>query len=163
MAAVYHDVTRVGSWAEMAPDFRQHHIKAIRAAYAASPAPTLSSRLVGYQRECDEVEQVLGKALGYPWFKDDQKNFPGATEENGVCIGDNVPSTIAMQAASRLASLEADNRRLREALEPFAFIGRLDADKDRMASTMVRVGLCHDAETVLREALALSPEREGND
>ena len=27
-----------------------------------------------------EVCQRLGKALGYPWFRDDNENFPGATE-----------------------------------------------------------------------------------
>src|ERR1035437_2186533 len=32
----------------------------------------------------NEVCQVLGQALGwYPWYKDDQKNFPGATEKDG--------------------------------------------------------------------------------
>lgn len=61
----------------------------------------------GYQRECDEVQQILGKALGYPWYKDDQKNFPGATEADGVCIGDHVPASIAAEAARRIAELEA--------------------------------------------------------
>jgi hypothetical protein len=55
------------------------------------------------QSEDREVEQILGKALGYPWFKDDQKNFPGATEANGVCVGEHVPVTLAMEAAKQLA------------------------------------------------------------
>lgn len=49
-----------------------------------------------------EVEQVLGKALGYPWFKDDQENFPGSTEKDGVCIGDHVAETILEEAAQRI-------------------------------------------------------------
>jgi hypothetical protein len=49
-----------------------------------------------------EIEQILGKALGYPWFKDDQKNFPGATEEHGVCVGEHVAVTLAMEAAERI-------------------------------------------------------------
>lgn len=49
--------------------------------------------------------QTLGKALGYPWFKDDQKNFPGATEEHGVCVGDHVAVTIAHEAANEIERL----------------------------------------------------------
>lgn len=58
-----------------------------------------------------DVSQTLGKALGYPWFKDDQKNFPGATEKDGVCVGDHVAESIAMAAASRIA---ADRKRIAE-------------------------------------------------
>lgn len=55
-----------------------------------------------------EVEQTLGKALGYPWFKDDQKNFPGATEKDGVCVGEHVPETIAAEAARRLVEAKEE-------------------------------------------------------
>lgn len=58
-------------------------------------------------REQEEICQILGKALRYPWFKDDQKNFPGATEGDGVCVGDHVAVTLAMEAANRIAELEA--------------------------------------------------------
>lgn len=57
----------------------------------------------GYHQECREVEQTLGKALGYPWYRDDQKNFPGSTEADGVCVGEHVPSSIASEAANKLA------------------------------------------------------------
>ena len=53
-----------------------------------------------------EVEQILGKVLGYPWYKDDQKNFPGATEDDGVCVGEHVPETLAEEAASRILELQ---------------------------------------------------------
>lgn len=62
----------------------------------------------GYQTECREVEQILGAALGYPWFKDDPANFPGATEKDGVCVGEHVPSTIAAEAAKTIEKLKAD-------------------------------------------------------
>ena len=62
----------------------------------------------------DEICQSLGKALGYPWFKDDQRNFPGATEENGVCVGEHVAESIADEAASRISALLAENAALRE-------------------------------------------------
>jgi hypothetical protein len=52
-----------------------------------------------------EISQILGKALGYPWFKDDQKNFPGATDEDGVCVGEHVAETLAMEAANRIQNL----------------------------------------------------------
>ena len=54
----------------------------------------------------EEICQTLGQVLGYPWFKDDQKNFPGAAAEHGVCVGDHVCETIAMEAADRIRKLE---------------------------------------------------------
>lgn len=62
----------------------------------------------------DEISQTLGKALGYPWFKDDQINFPGATAENGVCVGDHVAESLADEAARRITEAE---RKLAEAEE----------------------------------------------
>ena len=41
----------------------------------------------------------------YPWFKDDRKNFPGATEEHGVCVGEHVAETIASEAANKIIKL----------------------------------------------------------
>jgi hypothetical protein len=52
------------------------------------------------------VCQSLGKALGYPWFKDDQKNFPGATEADGVCVGEHVAESVAEEAARALKRWE---------------------------------------------------------
>ena len=49
-----------------------------------------------------EIEQILGKALGYPWYMDDQKNFPGATEQDGVCVGDHTALSLVDEAASRI-------------------------------------------------------------
>ena len=72
---------------------------------------------LGYVTLNSEVCQRLGKALGYPWFKDDQENFPGATEESGVCTGEHVAESIAAEAARRIGNLEAERARLREALQ----------------------------------------------
>jgi hypothetical protein len=58
-------------------------------------------------REENEIEQILGKVLGYPYYKDDQKNFPDATEANGVCVGDNVPCSLAMEASNEISKLQA--------------------------------------------------------
>ena len=59
----------------------------------------LEGLIAKYQEEMNLIEQLAGKALGYPWFKDDQKNFPGATEADGVCIGEHVAYTIVKQLA----------------------------------------------------------------
>lgn len=53
-----------------------------------------------------EVCQVLGKVLGFPWFKDDQKNFPGATEADGICEGDMVAEAMADLAAQTITDLK---------------------------------------------------------
>ena len=49
-----------------------------------------------------EVEQTLGKALGYPEL------YPYASlEDDGtVCVGDHVPETLATEAARRLQELK---------------------------------------------------------
>jgi len=57
-------------------------------------------------RGLDEMEQAAGKALGYPWFKDDQKNFPGATAADGVCIGEHVTETIVAELAAEYVKLK---------------------------------------------------------
>jgi len=64
-----------------------------------------------YYRLRDEVEQVLGKALGYPWYKDDQKNFPGTTVADGVCVGDHVPESLLDEAARRILGVRATEER----------------------------------------------------
>lgn len=59
-----------------------------------------------------EVDQVLGKALGYPWYCDDQENFPGTKLEDGVCTGDNCPESLLGQAAQALMSLSGKAKSL---------------------------------------------------
>lgn len=54
----------------------------------------------------DRICQILGKALNFPWYKDDQKNFPGATVENGVCVGDLIAEDLARMAAETIEKLE---------------------------------------------------------
>lgn len=68
-------------------------------------------------RQNEEVCQTLGKALGYPWFKDDQKNFPDATADHGVCVGDHVAETLAAEAATSIEKAEASLRQAAELLE----------------------------------------------
>jgi len=50
----------------------------------------------------DAVCQTLGRVLGYPRYADDQSRFPRATAEDGVCIGDHVAETLAVEVAAAL-------------------------------------------------------------
>lgn len=87
------------------------------------------SQLKKYQKELEDIEQILGKVLGYPWYKDDPKNFPDATEADGVCIGAETAWSLAMLAADKIKQLEERNAKLskrhptkEEALEQYHFI-----------------------------------------
>ena len=54
----------------------------------------------------DEICQILGKALGYPRFCDDKANFPDATEEDGVFVGEHVAESIAEEAVENIRQLQ---------------------------------------------------------
>jgi hypothetical protein len=57
------------------------------------------------------IEQTAAQAIGgYPWYKDDQKNFPGATSLDGVCVGAHVPETIVGELANNYVYLAAQLR-----------------------------------------------------
>lgn len=71
-----------------------------------------------------DICQTLGKVLGYPWYKDDQKNFPGASAADGICEGDSVAESMAVEAAKKLQWYQDRVERL------FAAIGHGD-DKHR--------------------------------
>ena len=76
------------------------------------------------------VEQALGRVLGYPRYVDDQGAFPSATEADGVCTGDHVPETLAMEAVRAITDLRAKLTEIREVLKPFALWAvRNDSDK----------------------------------
>ncbi len=55
----------------------------------------------GYQHECRDVEQTLGKALGYPEI------YPHVTDidDGQICVGEHVASSIALEAARKLLQL----------------------------------------------------------
>ena len=51
-----------------------------------------------------EISQILGRALNYPKFSDDQKNFPGATGDD-VCVGDRVAESLSEESAKVIVAL----------------------------------------------------------
>jgi hypothetical protein len=77
----------------------------------------------GIYKQGHEIEQTCGKALGYPLFKDDQKNFPGATEKDGVCVGDHVAETIVSELATRHTEALKRIKRLDGHIERLESIG----------------------------------------
>lgn len=55
--------------------------------------------------EKNEIEQALARALGtFPWYKDDQKNWPGTTDADGVCTGNFTVLDVVDQAVARITN-----------------------------------------------------------
>ena len=55
------------------------------------------------QAECAEVDQMLGKALGYP-----SAGPEVGGDHSTVCTGDHTPSSLATEAANAIAVLRAE-------------------------------------------------------
>jgi hypothetical protein len=75
------------------------------------------------RRDEDSICQDLGRALGFPWFKNDPANFPDATEADGVCVGEHVAATLAKMAADKIAALRAEIAVKDEALAQAGWLG----------------------------------------
>lgn len=59
------------------------------------------------EQELHECEQTAARALNYPRFSDDQKNFPGA-EGDERCVGEHTPSTIVEALADVYATVKRE-------------------------------------------------------
>lgn len=82
------------------------------------------------KKELEEIEQILAKALGYPWFKDDQENFPNATEADGVAVGDHTAWSLACEAADKIKEQKEEISGLHAELEYYrGFAEQLGAKK----------------------------------
>lgn len=66
----------------------------------------------GLLRECHEVEQVLGKVLGYPLMGPEVGG-----DNTEVCVGDHTPGTLAAEAADKIRKLRAENDSLHEMVD----------------------------------------------
>jgi hypothetical protein len=93
----------------------------------------------GYRWHLRECEQIAGKALGYPWYKDDPSTFPGATEADGVCIGEHVGDTIVAELASTFAAVKAERERMREALTAAQGVLQQIIDPAKFATSSLQV------------------------
>jgi hypothetical protein len=105
---------------------------------------------IAYAKSNDQVCQSLGKALGYPWFKDDQVNFPRSTEADGVCVGEHVAESIADEAASRISALIAEVAALRGEREDAVQV----IEAEREDRELVEDRLNDYGKSVAKEALA---------
>jgi hypothetical protein len=72
----------------------------------------LYKELSGRRKELAEIGNLAGDALGMPWYKDDQVNFPGATEADGVCIGEHTTVTVVETLALHYKELKKTIREL---------------------------------------------------
>ena len=91
----------------------------------------------GRTKTCREVEEIAGRALGYPRFCDDQTNFPGATDADGVCIGDHVTETIVEELANRVRMLTKEAHVLR--IETAMALGEAGAEVERLRDALDNV------------------------
>jgi hypothetical protein len=70
--------------------------------------PRYTKRERAMLAEFNEIEQILGKALGYPAYGPEM--FEDGNPDGTVCVGDHVPVTLAMEAAQRIAKLNERGR-----------------------------------------------------
>lgn len=81
-----------------------------RSCYRCDDEREIERLRLAISKQNESICQTLGAVLGYPRFCDDQKTFPGATEADGVCVGDHVAESLADEAAdliNRLRSVQA--------------------------------------------------------
>lgn len=69
-------------------------------------AQAIRDAVAPYQREQNEIDQILGKALGYPEADETIMEKP----DGSVVTGDHTPVTLAMEAARKLRDAVADER-----------------------------------------------------
>lgn len=90
----------------MAIECKHGHLA--RSCYRCDDEREIERLRVACSKTNDDVCQTLGNVLGYPRFVDDQETFPGATESNGVCVGDHVAGSIAEEAAHTIVDLRKE-------------------------------------------------------
>ena len=91
-----------------------------------------------------EVEQILGKALGYPVYGPDMGGGPD------VCVGDHVASSLASQAVDRLTHLTAERDQVAE-----LYAKALETEE------RLRAALKAQAALVIPTQVTASPPRPG--
>jgi len=82
-----------------------------------------------------EIEQICGKVLDYPWYKNDQENFPGSTEVDGVCVGEHIAETIASELARKYTELKQRIKRLEAAGDEILNANNHDEQYEAMAQS----------------------------
>lgn len=89
-----------------------HSLK-LTAAIAAALAEKEREWASHYFKTAHEVEQILGKALGYPEADESIMEKP----DGSVVVGDHVPESLADEAALRIKTAEAKLAKVRREAE----------------------------------------------
>jgi len=128
-ANVRHPTFTAAEW--MASDGRDVPLSFLDA--VADQMEADAAELARLRRACtvqnDAVCQTLGRVVGYPRYADDQSRFPSATEDDGVCIGDHVAETLAVEVASALERSQMICREQKATLDSLQGIRALDAQR----------------------------------
>jgi len=111
-------------------------------AYAEECA--IDAAVSAYRQYMHECEQIAGRALGYPRYADDQKNFPDATDADGVCVGEHVAPTIVAELAEKYRAAMSENEHWRTTAK--------DRISTALADEMVREAVAREREECARVA-----------
>ena len=77
-----------------------------------------------FSRQNFEICQTLGKALGYPWYKYNQRNFPGETKSlaeqivTSLAASEAIADNLTVALAQALAGLTMAVTHITPALQP---------------------------------------------
>lgn len=107
-----------------------------------------------YCTTASEIEQTLGKALGYPEL------YPHASDVNdgAVCVGDHVPETLAAEAAKKIAELKQNRAAIAERVAMRVKAGIYAAFKEARRRNHVIGHECFFIEDVLNTVLEFNHE-----
>jgi hypothetical protein len=121
----------------------------------------------GMMKSLAEIDQVLGKALGYPRYADDPDNFPDVKNDS-VCTGEHTPVTIAHEAASKIESQRREIERLRGIREddldpPVHERTPISWDEYGLKSCpMSEIPVGHSFQHAKIKWIKINPDKEGN-
>ena len=104
----------------------------------------IDAAVSAYRQDMHECEQIAGRALGYPRYADDQKNFPDATDADGVCVGEHVAPTIVAELAEKYRAAMSENEHWRTTAK--------DRISTALADEMVREAVAREREECARVA-----------
>lgn len=108
----YWDVSSVSEYGpgeeySITEEMKESHARLI------AQAPEMQEEIIRLREQVDamareryEIDQILGKALGYPEYTEDF-----GAPKGDVCTGEHVPVTLAREAAKRIEELKKNTTR----------------------------------------------------
>lgn len=149
--------------AKLAEYFRAAAVAHVRFLRASVDQNRPTRQIKGYRQEIELVEQTAGRALGYPRYCDDQKNFPGSTDADGVCVGDHSAVTIVRELAEKYSEARAEVERLTQQVHDACSnagddIRELEDERDALAARLAVM-----AEALRKAVWQINDERLSRD